>query len=50
MCLLRFLFVANEKRALSQLLKYTMHDIIVSSISEHLRSTICVLSDRGETC
>ena len=40
-----FLFVATERRALSQLLKYTRHEVIVPSRSEPPRSTVGVLSD-----
>ena len=49
-CPLRVHFVANERRALRQLLKYIMHDVIASSRSKPPRSTVCVLYDLEKVC
>ena len=47
---MRVFFVATERRALSQLLNYTMHDTIVYHLDPSLPDRLSLLPDRGETC
>ena len=46
-CPLRVLFVATERRALNQILKYTMYDMLVAPPPNLLSFAV---PDRGETC